>query len=259
MNKFENNYAKVSYNHLMFAKTQLHKAKIVGKLQLNYKTIQLDIKLTSNEPFLFEAGQYVNLKLFHKDEPKQPKYRAYSIASDSNQTGYFSIVATVAHDGIGANFFKNAKIGDELEIVGPSGRFVLNKDFSPYMVFIATGTGIVPFMSMFQELARLNTDSTVRLYFGVRHEDDLFFVDQLTALRSRLMDFDFKICVSRPKKAGNFLVGRVTSLIDISSNFETDYYLCGNPDMVEEMESLLNEKGVTEDYIYREKYTIAGN
>ena len=243
---------EIIYNHLMFVKPQLHKAKIISKQKLNGKTIQLNIKLISEKPFLFKAGQYINLKI-------GTKYRAYSIASDPNHTGSFSVVATVAHHGIGANFFKKAHIGSKFEFVGPSGRFVLNDEFPPYLTFVATGTGIVPFVSMFYQIARLQPDSTIRVYFGIRHEEELFFLDKLNEFRQTITDFDYYVCVSQPKHKTKYNRGHVTSYVPLNKNGDMHYYLCGNPNMVEDVEGTLIRQGISNSDIYKEKYKIAGN
>jgi NAD(P)H-flavin reductase len=64
--------------------------------------------------------------------------------------------------------------------------------------------------------------------------------------------------VSRPGAQWTGFKGRVTDYMrGLPPDFpwaETDYYLCGNGDMITEIKALLQERGVQKEAIHQEKY-----
>ena len=65
------------------------------------------------------------------------------------------------------------KLGDTIEVSGIYGMFVLQETPNP-KVFVATGTGIAPIISM------ANTTSAPKmLYFSVSYAKDLFYAEKI--------------------------------------------------------------------------------
>ena len=80
------------------------------------------------------------------------------------------------------------------------------------------------------------------LYFSVSTQADLFYVEELRALKN----LDLHICVSREEVAGCEF-GRI-NIDAVEAPLETEWYLCGNPKMVEETITKLTQKGYTQIY-----------
>jgi ferredoxin-NADP reductase len=149
-------------------------------------------------------------------------------------------------------------VGDSVEFIGPSGRFVLPETLLDNLTFIVTGTGIAPILSMLDSLNNIKTTSNIKLYFGVRDKSELFKVDQLEHFKNTMQHFDYFLCFSQdvPEDLSKVSVkGRVTDVVEMVAN--TQYFICGNPYMVADMHSKLLNKGVIHTNIFHEKFTIS--
>ena len=90
---------------------------------------------------------------------------------------------------------------------------------------------------------------------GVRFEQDLLYKDEITR-----MGIDAHFTVTRPTSQWNGETGRVTELIQkLIPNLnisQTDFYLCGNGNMVNEMYLLLKEfYHVQHSAVFRELFS----
>lgn len=233
-------------------KPKLHKAKIT---ELEYVASNtLKITFESKTSFHFRPGQFINMKFPNN------VYRSYSISSSPNKYDHFYIVVSVSHSGIGADFFKNVKTNTNIEFIGPSGTFCLSENIPTKIYFFATGTGIAPFISMLYILKNNNSKAKIRLFHGVRSEDKIFFEDKLNSFKNSMQDFNFTICLSKPKNTNfkkNYKKGRITSNFNVNIGENSHFYMCGNPSMIEDTLKILKAKNISENNIFYEKFTRA--
>lgn len=225
----------------------LKKATIIEKTLLTNKV--LEITLMPEEPYSFKPGQFNSIKIGNA-------FRSYSVASLVKDNSFKNIIS-IGHAGLGSDYFRTATVGEELEFLGPSGKFYLNTQLKPNMLFLATGTGLAPFIPMFQHLSQCDqVNSKVHLYFGVRNVLELFYIDILQDLKKNTAWFDFTVCLSQ-EEAANYTFGRITNSYTISDLENTQVYLCGNPHMIEENITRIKAFGLSETDIYYEKFTTA--
>ena len=104
------------------------------------------VKLINPEIKPFRPGQFCSIRV------AEGFFRAYSIASDYKNFSEYKFLVSIAHEGIGANFFRNIKLGDEIDFLGPNGHFFIQNPIADNLIFCATGTGIAPFIPMIQFL-----------------------------------------------------------------------------------------------------------
>lgn len=204
-----------------------------------------------SEPVDFKAGQFFLLDV---SDATFKGTRAYSIASAPSNKGFFSICLKILPDGKASNLLKNMKVGEEAHFQAPFGHFVI-QDSPKEIVMIATGTGLAPFMSMLLDLFEKKDPRNVTLLFGVRYEQDLFYVDLLREWEKKESHFKAMITVSRPSEGWTGLNGRVTQHLDIVDPLQSQVYICGNGDMVKEVKTALEAKGVPKTDIHWEQFT----
>ena len=75
------------------------------------------------------------------------------------------------------------------------------------MLFLAGGTGLAPFLSMLEVLARANSQQKIHLIYGVTRDLDLVQVDAIEAYVAKLPNFSFTTVVAEaesnhPARAG---------------------------------------------------------
>jgi ferredoxin-NADP reductase len=232
----------------------LHIATIKNTQQVTWKVTKLVLTLINPSDMEFTPGQFINLKCPNNH------YRAYSISSDYKIKNEIYILVETGHKGIGSDYVKSLKVGDQVEFIGPSGRFSLLEPVPDDLRFYATGTGITPFIAMFHRLVDINYKGKVEVFFGIRHEKEILEETNLRMFVANLPDFSYHFYVSQPElngKGQTVIKGHITDALNDFKNISKTarYYVCGHPSMVDEVENTLVLNGVELDDIIVEEFT----
>lgn len=234
-----------------FPAPKKYTAHVISKTYLNSVTVQVEYELAEPTEISFVPGQFISLSV------GAGMFRSYSIASSNLDTHHLTLILTVAHNGAGANYVKSLKPGDTSVFIGPSGRFVLQDLKVPEILFMVTGTGITPILSMLYQLEALKSMAKIRLYFGVRTQENIFVLEQLEKFKSTLPGFDYTICVSNPSEGWTGAKGRITDFYKITDISKVHAYICGNPYMCADVTNILKDQGVDPSRIFHEKFTVS--
>lgn len=198
------------------------------------------------EGFTFLPGQFVSLLFEHNGNRIR---RPYSIASTPG--GAIEICVKLIENGPGSTLLCSLNVGDEVEFMGPLGRFVLReiKD----CIFVCTGTGVGPFRSMIPGL--IEAKKEVTLLAGYRNEEEELYKSEFEKL-SEKEGFSYHVILSQPSQEYKGRIGRVQKLVDefVTSKFKGDIYICGLHDMIAEVGKLLISKGIKREQIIFERY-----
>ncbi|MHB8362044.1 MAG: FAD-dependent oxidoreductase [Patescibacteria group bacterium] len=210
--------------------------KIIGKEIINDRYIILT--LSKPEDFTFKAGQYLILKL------KDKLQRTYSILSKEEDS--FISFGIKIDEGLGAQtILYDMKLGDNIEILGPFGKFTYDKKNQKESkdIFIATGIGITPIKSIIDSSP---SSKNIYLFWGVKDKLDLIF--NFPSLGDR-----FKYTFSKDKIYVQSIMG---DLIKMNQNDEMSFYISGHPDNVESIKKFIisSYKKVDTERIYTEKF-----
>ncbi|RDL53019.1 Benzoate 1,2-dioxygenase electron transfer component [Ensifer sp. M14] len=213
----------------------------------NDAAIVLELDVDAAPAFL--AGQYANI-----DVPGSGQSRSYSFSTAPGQ-GRIGFLIKKIPGGLMSNWLEHAEIGTTLQLTGPLGSFYLREVQRP-LLFIAGGTGLAPFLSMLEVLARENSTQRIHLIYGVTRDLDLVLVDEIEAYTKLLANFSFTTVVaeetsSHPRK------GWVTQHMpaEMLNDGDVDVYLCGPPPMVDAVRGHFDENGVTPNSFHYEKFT----
>lgn len=226
------------------SKPAVHVVKVVSKSQLSDKYVEVWLK--KPEGLQYEAGQYLSVKVNNGGER-----RSYSLMSSPMEENLGLLIDT-SPGGLGSQFFVNLKEGDEVEILLPMGRFVLCEDEKD-VLFVATGSGIAPMRGMIKEMLALSGERKVKLVWGMRHEDDLLWMEEWRELQEKYNNFDFVVVLSQPGEDWNGEKGHVgDALVGDWSGWEA--YVCGNGEMVKAVKEQLVNEGMEESSVYFEKF-----
>ncbi len=208
-------------------------------------------------PFLdFIPGQFFMLKV--EDGQTPPVNRSYSIASAPSTTEHFALCIKLVEGGRASEYLRGLSVGDHVEFMGPVGHFTL-KDREAETVMVATGTGLAPFMGMIPTLFERGFKKPITLLYGCRHEEDLFYLDQLKAWEAEHENFKAVVTLSRPGDNWQGETGRVTEHFDALDLDPEDsiVYICGNGDMVIDIKNRAEAKGLDKKSIALEQFTSA--
>jgi 3-ketosteroid 9alpha-monooxygenase subunit B len=129
--------------------------------------------------FSFQAGQFLTFMVPH---PEGPVVRCYSLSSTPADAEVKVTVKRVA-GGRGSNWFHDAlKEGASIDVMPPSGRFVLAAGDAP-LLFFAGGSGITPIMSLVRS-ALASSRRRIRLFYANRDDASVIFRSSLDKLMS---------------------------------------------------------------------------
>lgn len=213
----------------------------------NDAAIVLELDIEGAPAFL--PGQYVNI-----DVPGSGQSRSYSFSSAPGETRLAFLIKKIP-GGVMSTWLERAEAGTTLELTGPLGSFYLREVQRP-LLFLAGGTGLAPFLSMLEVLARTKPEQKVHLIYGVTRDLDLVLVDEIEAYTRRLPNFTFDTVVadaasSHPRK------GWVTQHMpeDVLNDGDVDVYLCGPPPMVDAVRKHFDDAGVRPNSFHYEKFT----
>src|SRR5882762_3138358 len=124
--------------------------------------------------FDFEPGQFISI--FAEKEGKRIS-RPYSIASWPENKDYLELCIKIVEGGFMSNYLYHVPPGTKLQSIGPLGRFVIPEPIQYDTVFVATGTGVAPFISMLGHIWHQHLDEghEFHVIFGVRYVHDLIY------------------------------------------------------------------------------------
>ena len=209
----------------------------------------------------FIPGQFITL---HIPTAEKVLRRSYSIANSSHEpSDKIEFAASYVPEGTASDLLFTMQIGDKVTATGPFGRLTLRDEQPGRYIFVATGTGVTPYRTMLSELAhrfKQHPCFKVVLLFGVRKPEDLLYRDEFTAFAEKNPWFEFRAYYSRilpePRLPYEYEGYVLNAFSEIEPNPKQDIaYLCGNPNMVDEVFLLLaNKYSFPSELIRREKY-----
>lgn len=232
------------------------KGKLKSKILLAEDTY--DFIFQMEEKVEFEAGQFLYVTVNDGQQP--PLRRAYSICSAPFEQD-LKLCIKIVPGGRATTWFLQLEEGAEIDFLAPLGHFTFKKESPREALFIATGTGLAPLMSMITEELNANDQKRMTLLFGVRHEEHLFYQEELKQLSEKHPNFIPVTTLSRPNsESWTGAKGRVTDWLEknFASKFkaeDVDVYICGLGEMVQDVQKSLMEKGTPKEQIYFERYS----
>lgn len=232
---------------------QLFKAEVEGIRNLTHDVREIRFALREPGEIAFKAGQFVSFEVVNPKTGRSVT-RPYSILSPPSQRDRATLLLNLVPGGPGSTYLFSLKEGDETQFKGPAGNFYLRGDPAKDLLFVATGTGIVPIWSMLHDRFERGSDRSITLFWGLRSQKDLYYQDELAVLARKHANFTAITTLSRPEPGWTGSAGRVTRLIEehVRSVANLSAYLCGNSAMLADVTALINKRGLCP--IYREKY-----
>ena len=212
-------------------------AKISSLEFLSEDVVKVTVRTPPNKSLEFLAGQYLDLSI------KGIK-RSYSIASTPSDSEIELLIKNYTGGQFSNYLFNEAKVNDLLRIEGPKGTYILPKDVPQNLVFISTGTGIAPNLSIIKNaLAEGKVyPSQITLIHGQRSVNEHVY-----SLGKALNGIDVIRCTSR-ETADGYVHGYVQDAVkglDLNIN-DSLVFACGNPQMIKELKTQMIALGLAE-------------
>lgn len=200
--------------------------------------------------YTFVPGQFAIIH-FPKLTGTMP-YRSYSIAGMERNTLEFCI--SLKEEGEATALLWNMEIGDALEITEAKGDFILKEPVEQNVCFIATGTGIAPFIPMINELLAEYPEVKIDLIYGNRIQEDILYHRHWLSLAKSMNQFSYYPVLSR--EHWNGLMGHVHQvyLKRYNAGQHAHFYICGWKEMISETRKNLKALGYNRKQYFIESY-----
>ena len=242
-------------------------ATITEREDVSSSVVRLRIRPDDGVP-AFEPGQYLAVGLEVDGRPLQ---RPYSTASARGETDALEFLVRLVPDGALTPRLWPLGIGGRVRLGRPKGLFTADVTDTRRPVYVATGTGIAPLLSMLETRLREAADGPPRhrpiVLHGVARAADLAWRNRFEALAARGR-IAYVPAVSRPADPANAgwagATGRVDALLPSvlaaagADPGSTVAHICGNPGMTEAAGAALRAFGLPDEAVRSEAYWVAG-
>lgn len=202
----------------------------------------------TEKPLDYIAGQYTELYLPHDGEDDRGHKRWFTLSSSPSDK-LISITTKRAREN-GSSFkdkLFSLEPGSRVKLAEAMGDFVLPKDTSIPLVFVAGGIGITPFHSIFKYLSDSGEQRDIKFIYGVNSEDEIVFEESW-----KKIGVNTTIVVSNPSDEWGGQTGRISSELIMSlgqPGSKTLVYVSGPEPMTEALEKNLKTSGLKSDQL----------
>lgn len=225
------------------------RGRVVSRQEWTEGLFTIGIESPGVEPF--EPGQFLQLGL---EVEGKMILRPYSVASPHADVLEFYIVL-VENGELTPKLYRLAEGDGVFVSKHGAGRFTLeHSPIKKNVWLIATGTGLAPYIAMLRSKEIWLRYENVILVHGVRHKADLSYQSELSSYYAKFPDrFAYVPMTSREENelglSGRIPIavddGRLESFVRRELTAESStVLLCGNPDMLTEMEERLGKRGM---------------
>ena len=244
-----------------------YNATLVRRVDLTHDLAYFWVKF-DGDATPFEPGQYMTTGVITDGKMLQRPYSVASAPTVSNTEGYEFFVRLVPIIRFTTAMWR-LPIGHRMRMIGPKGKFMLEPNDTRTHLYVSTGTGIAPFISMIRETMAQGQPRKTVLLNGCSFADELGYRTELEAWeQDPAYRLQYVPSISRPNDPRNAgwagHVGRAEQVIgDLCKEYglrpdRTVVYICGNPEMILNVERVLMDRGFPEFHVKKELYWPKG-
>jgi len=214
----------------------------------------------------YKSGQFLTLII--PIEGKEVR-RAYSLCSSPFVDDHLAVSVKRVDDGIMSNWIpENLKAGDKVRVMEPMGSFTTEFDQGNkrHLIMFAGGSGITPMMSILKSLLIQEPNSIISLIYANRNIESIIFKEELerwsTDYEGRLHVVHILDDAPMNWQGHSGLLNKemLTKIFERIPDWgieKSTYLMCGPEGMMKNVQSLLEERGVPSEKIYKESF-VAG-
>lgn len=216
------------------------------KIQLSPNIYELVFRSPKSLAFL--PGQYFEWTLGHKRPDSRGTRRYFTIASSPTEE---TLKLGVRVESVKGSSFKKSLLdlasGQKIYAGNLAGDFILPKNKSEKLVFIAGGIGVTPFRSMIKYLVDKNEKRDIVLFYLNSEIESFVYKDIFDSARESGLRTFYVLTKNYENIKWDGLKGRLTSEMikqEVPDHSNRKFYLSGPSNMVDGYKKLLSEIGI---------------
>lgn len=224
---------------------------------------ELEIPDSLQSQYIFSPGQHVTFRCQYEGEELR---RSYSICSSVNDKNIQVLIKSVTGGRFSSQLVQEYQVGDQIEVMKPSGHFYLDPVESERYVAFAAGSGITPIMGMIYAVLQQTETAEFILFYGNGSQEDILLYQQISALKDIYKNrLSVHYLMSRQKVGLDIYQGRINQdkviyfLQNILHGISVDgYYVCGPGAMIDTVCKTLVDNGVDSKSVHSERFLSEG-
>jgi ring-1,2-phenylacetyl-CoA epoxidase subunit PaaE len=241
--------------------------KRIEPLTANAAQITFAVTPDLRDAYVFAPGQFITLRANVNGELIRRSYSICSTPMDFTRSQEISVGIKRVDGGAMSTWATRAlKVGDEVDVMTPDGRFTPRPSASKLRIGIAAGSGITPILSIMSHTLASEPESQFTLIYGNQRTNTIMFSEQIQDLKDRYPGRVSLVHVlSRQPQEVQLFNGRldeskireiVTQLVPHQQIHEA--FLCGPEGMIESAERALKAIGLQQEQIQSERFFSPG-
>lgn len=226
------------------------------------------VRLHPEEKIAFTPGQYVTVGL---PGPERLVERPYSVASSPQDEELEFFLELVPGGHLTPHLYDVPVGGHAYVRRAAKGRFLFDdKSGRAHHFMVATVTGAAPYVSMLREMAERREEGRpvpyrIAMLHSASIARDLGYCEELSEYGRRYPWFTYIPTVSRPwlDPSWSGELGRAEDVLrkhlDNRGFYpaHTTVYVCGNPNMIENVKTVLQRAAFPNEFVKQEVYWVA--
>ena len=230
----------------------------------------------SGAPIAFEPGQFLTvLVALPSGETLRRAYSISSLAGAGEAASRVVIAVKRVRGGRASNHLNDhLREGDALEVLGPSGSFVVppaRPGVPRRLVLLAGGSGITPLLAIARAALAGDAATSVALVYGNRGEADILFREEIRALAAAHPDrLALRLVLSEPTPGwtgGAGLLDRATTAAELDAlaiappdevpgeALDVACFVCGPGPMMAAVREALLARGIPAARVHEERFS----
>lgn len=217
---------------------------------------------STQKKFRFLPGQYIYVTLPKlKDDYRGPT-RYFTISSSPTEKRFIKITTRIREISNFKQTLSKLKMGESIEIEGPSGTFILDEHESKNNhIFLAGGVGITPFRSIIKYNLDKKLYTKIHLIYSNRDLDSIVFRKELEkwSKKHKNIKLTMTITGNNSNTPSNYKNTKIDEklLINLSARTPTGsiFWISGSPMFVDAMQTVLKNLEIPLKNINTDKFT----
>ena len=217
----------------------------------------------ASDPVIYKSGQFLTLitNIGGKDIR-----RAYSLCSSPYVDTDLAVTVKRVDEGMMSNWLPdNVKVGQTVKVMEPMGQFTTEFDQSNkrHLIMFAGGSGITPMLSIIKSTLTQEPDSIVSLIYCNRDIDSVIFKEELARWEAKYEGrlHVIHILDNAPMNWQGYsgllnpeMLQKLFERIPDWGIDKTTHLMCGPEGMMNNVETLLAERNIAKDSIFKESF-----
>ena len=228
-------------------------------------SIEFEVPAELKEMFRFRQGQNLTIKKILNGEELRRNYSICTSPFDNK----LKVAVKKVEGGVFSTYAnEQLREGEVLDVLPPTGKFhtELNATQKKRYVAFAAGSGITPIFSIIKTTLLTEPQSEFTLVYGNRTKNSIIFKEELEALKDKFIDrFRVYHILSRertdaPINSGRIDTDKLNLLFDKVIDLDRcdEFFLCGPEEMIFCIKGYLAGKGVADQKVHFELFTVPG-